>query len=254
MATVLVVDDEDDIRELVRINLELDGHKVVCASDGGEALESLRRDSPDLVLLDVMRPGLDGWEVLGSIKADSDAALAETPVMMVTARTDDLDRIRGAIEGAIQYVTKPFQVGQLRQMVRDALQSDEPEVVTRRRAQQAALEQLARIERGDSRERAGDGGARPHLTRLESTPTAPRTRTAVVSAEALESLSEKQVQLLAAVAAAPTVRDAAVGLEVSRSNVYASLRRIARKLGVRSVPELVALARAGELRPDRSTS
>ena len=254
MATVLVVDDEDDIRELVRINLELDGHRVVCAADGDEALDAMRRDAPDLVLLDVMMPGLDGWEVLGAIKAESDAALANTPVMMVTARTDDLDRIRGAIEGAIRYVTKPFQVGQLRQMVRDALESDEPELVTRRRAQQTALEQLARIERGDRREKEGAEAPRPRLTRLETTPVAPRARAAQVSPAALASLSEKQVQLLAAVAAAPTVRDAAAGLAVSRSNVYASLRRIARKLGVRSVPELVTLARAGELSSDPSPS
>ena len=254
MATVLVVDDEDDIRELVRINLELDGHRVICAANGDEALEAMRRDAPDLVLLDVMMPGLDGWEVLGTIKAESDAALANTPVMMVTARTDDLDRIRGAIEGAIRYVTKPFQVGQLRQMVRDALESDEPELVTRRRAQQTALEQLARIERGDRREKEGAEAARPRLTRLETTPVAPRARAAQVSPAALASLSEKQVLLLAAVAAAPTVRDAAAGLAVSRSNVYASLRRIARKLGVRSVPELVTLARAGELSSDASPS
>src|SRR4051794_13027351 len=208
MATVLVVDDEDDIRELVRINLELDGHRVVCAANGDEALDALRRDAPDLVLLDVMMPGLDGWEVLGSIKAESDAALADTPVMMVTARTDDLDRIRGAIEGAIQYITKPFQVGQLRQMVREALESDEPELVTRRRAQQTALEQLARIERGDQREAQGSSPPRPHLTRLETTPVAPRARASQITPAALETLSAKQVQLLAAVAAAPTVRDA----------------------------------------------
>jgi FixJ family two-component response regulator len=174
--------------------------------------------------------------------------------MMVTAMTSDLDRIRGAIEGAIQYIVKPFQVSQLRQMVRDALESDEPELVTRRKAQQTALEQLARIERGDQRERRGTEAPRPRITRLESTPVAPRARASQVSAADLASLSEKQLQLLAAVAAAATVRDAAAGLEVSRSNVYASLRRIARKLGVRSVPELVTLARAGELSPDRSSS
>ena len=249
MATVLVVDDEDDIRELVRINLELDGHRVICAADGDEALDAMRRDAPDLVLLDINMPRLDGWEVLGAIKAESDVGLAQTPVMMVTARVDELDKIRGAIEGAIQYVTKPFQVGELRQMVRDALESDEPELVTRRRAQQTALEQLARLERGDPRERVGAEAPRPRITRLESTPVAPRAKAASVSPAALASLSEKQLELLAAVAAASTVRDAAAGLEVSRSNVYASLRRIARKLGVRSVPELVTLARAGELSP-----
>ncbi|MDT7615358.1 MAG: Bacterial regulatory protein luxR family, partial [Pseudonocardiales bacterium] len=147
----------------------------------------------------------------------------------------------------------PFQVGQLRQMVRDALESDEPELVTRRRAQQSALEQLARIERGDQREQQGASAPRPHLTRLETTPVSPRPRASQVTPAALATLSDKQVQLLAAVAGASTVRDAAAGLEVSRSNVYASLRRIARKLGVRSVPELVSLARAGELSADRSS-
>jgi DNA-binding response OmpR family regulator len=254
MATVLVVDDEADIRELVRINLELDGHDVILAANGAEALEALRRASPDLVLLDVMMPGLDGWQVLETIKADSDKALAQTPVMMVTARNDDLDRIKGAIEGAIQYVSKPFAVGELRQQVRDALQSDEPELVTRRRAQQSALEQLARLERGDRGGPAGDEVARPHLTRLETAPATPRAKTAAVPASALASLSEKQLQLIAAVAGAATVRDAAANLDVSRSNVYASLRRIARKLGVRSVAELVTLARAGDLTSDQSPS
>jgi DNA-binding CsgD family transcriptional regulator len=82
---------------------------------------------------------------------------------------------------------------------------------------------------------------------------APRARASQITPAALATLSDKQVQLLAAVAGAATVRDAAAGLEVSRSNVYASLRRIARKLGVRSVPELVSLARAGELSADRSS-
>jgi DNA-binding response OmpR family regulator len=254
MATVLVVDDEADIRELVRINLELDGHEVLTAANGAEALEALRRASPDLVLLDVMMPGLDGWQVLEAIKADSDKALAQTPVMMVTARTDDLDRIKGAIEGAIQYVSKPFAVGELRSQVRSALESEEPELVTRRRAQQAALEQLARLEVGDRGDGAGETAARPHLTRLEASPVLPRARAAAVPATALASLSEKQVLLIAAVASAATVRDAAVNLDVSRSNVYASLRRIARKLGVRSVAELVTLARAGDLTPDQPPS
>ena len=251
MATVLVVDDEADIRELVRINLEMEGHRVVLAADGAQALEAVRRESPDLVILDVMMPGIDGWEVLGAIKADSDEALAQTPVMMLTARTDDLDKIKGAIEGAVRYVTKPFGVGDLRAQVRDALSGD-PEIVQRRRVQQQALEQLARIERGDRGAPADEGVARPRLTRLEQphAPSAPKPT--AVSPAAVDSLSDKQRDLLMRVAAAPTVRAAAEALDVSRSNVYASLRRIARKLGVRSVPELLTLARQGVIRADRT--
>ena len=249
MATVLVVDDEADIRELVRINLEMEGHRVILAADGAQALEALRRESPDLVLLDVMMPGIDGWEVLGAIKADSDRELAETPVMMLTARTDDLDRIKGAIEGAIRYVTKPFSVGDLREQVRDALSGD-PEIVQRRRAQQHALEQLARIERGDVGGPEDETAARPRLTRLEQAHVPAQPKPAAVSPAALDTLSDKQRDLLMRVAAAPTVRAAAEALDVSRSNVYASLRRIARKLGVRSVPELLTLARQGVLTSD----
>jgi DNA-binding response OmpR family regulator len=250
MATVLVVDDEADIRELVRINLELDGHRVLTAADGPTALESVRRDQPDLVLLDVMMPGVDGWKVLGSIKGESDEALAEIPVMMVTARDDELDRIRGAIEGAIRYITKPFTLGELREEVRNALESDEPERLKRRRAQQEALEQLARIESGDRRPPEAPL-ARPHLTRLERGAHPAPERRPAVAPTALASLSDKQQELLQALASAGSVREAAEGLGVSRSNVYASLRRIARKLGVRSVTELVTLAKSGDLFPDQ---
>jgi DNA-binding response OmpR family regulator len=252
VATVLVVDDEADIRELVRINLELDGHRVLTAADGPAALEALRQESPDLILLDVMMPGVDGWKVLGAIKADTDEALAQTPVMMVTARDDDLDRIKGAIEGAIRYITKPFTLGDLRTEVRNALESDEPETAKRRRAQQAALEHLARLESGDRRPPDDAAPApRPHLTRLERTATPAAERRPSVPPAAMASLSEKQAELLRALAAVGTVREAADGLSVSRSNVYASLRRIARKLGVRSVTELVTLAKQGDLFPDQ---
>jgi DNA-binding response OmpR family regulator len=246
------VDDEADIRELVRINLELDGHRVLTAADGPAALEAMREEPPDLILLDVMMPGVDGWKVLGSIKADSDEAVAQTPVMMVTARDDDLDRIKGAIEGAIRYITKPFTLGDLRAEVRQALESDEPEKEKRRRAQQAALEQLARLERGDRRPAEDAPSApRPHLTRLERADAPAPERRPSIAPAAMASLSDKQAELLRALAAAGTVREAADGLAVSRSNVYASLRRIARKLGVRSVTELVTLAKQGDLFPDQ---
>jgi DNA-binding response OmpR family regulator len=253
MASVLVVDDEEDIRELVRINLELDGHAVATASSGMEALASLKESAPDVVVLDVMMPGMDGWEVLSRIKADESIRLATVPVLMLTARTDDMDRIRGGIEGAIRYITKPFSLTDLRAEVRHALEG-EPEPVKRRKAQHNALEQLARLEKGD-----GAGGAsaqnvspRPRLTKLEGAPEAKQApaRPVRLQASQIENLSDKQHELLAAVAHTPTVRAAAEQLSVSRSNVYASLRRIARKLGVKTVPELVNIVRQGGLPED----
>lgn len=246
MTKVLVVDDEPDIRELLRINLELDGHEVVTAVDGPDGLNVLREEMPDVVLLDVMMPGLSGWEVLSRIKADPDGGLSSTPVIMLTALSDDMDQIRGGIEGAIRYVTKPFDLTTLRREVREAVEGD-PEPVKRRRAQNTALAKLARVEAGGDTKRESTG-ARPRLTRLERAPDeAPAPPKKAKVAAGVTGLSEKQRELLSVVAATPTVRAAAEELQVSRSNVYASLRRIARKLGVRSVPELVLLARSGDI-------
>lgn len=247
MASVLVVDDEEDIRHVVRINLELDGHDVTTVSSGPEALDRLAADVPDVIVLDLMMPGMNGWEVLTKIKMQS-SDVASVPVLLLTGRADDMDRIRGGIEGAIHYITKPFTLGDLRNEVRKALEG-EPEPVKRRRAQHEALERLARLERGAA-PMAEETGARPRLTKLESTPgpKEPAFRIRRPSPEAMQTLSPKQRELLDAIAANPTVRAAAEQLEVSRSNVYASLRRIARKLDVKSVPELVALTRQGVLR------
>ena len=253
MASVLVVDDEDDIRELVRINLEIDGHEVTTASSGQEALEVLKDTTPDVVVLDVMMPGMDGWEVLSRIKADH-TEVSNVPVLMLTARTDDMDRIRGGIEGAIRYITKPFSLGDLRDQVRAALEG-EPEPVKRRKAQHSALEQLARLEKGDAAQAPATAPPRPHLTKLEGAPEAkqPPPRANRLQASQLTGLSEKQYELLEAVATTATVRAAAEQLNVSRSNVYASLRRIARKLGIKTVPELVTIARQGGL-PEETSS
>src|SRR5688500_2297016 len=241
MATVLVVDDEADIRELVRLNLELDGHTVILATNGLEALDYAVGEHPDAVVLDVMMPEMDGWPVLSEMKSSIDPVIAHIPVIMLTARADDLDKIRGSIEGAIRYLTKPFSPSELRDEVREALQGDEPE--KRRKAQTDALEQLARLESGQSEPAAGTiRAARPHLTRLERTHEPEPVRTAPgINPEKLTTLSEKQRELLQMVSDTPTVSEAAERLAVSRSNVYASLRRIARKLDVRSVPELVTL-------------
>jgi DNA-binding response OmpR family regulator len=250
MALVLAVDDEDDILEIIRVNLEIEGHRVVVAHDGREALDQVNRHRPDLVLLDVMMPGMDGWEVLTRLKSDADTDMSEVPVLMLTARTADEDRVRGGIEGAIRYLTKPFLPMELCAEVASALEG-EPEPVKRRKVQREALSQLARIEKGSPA--ADVSTVRPHLTRLERTPEPePEPQRVRAIREKLADLSTKQRQLLSVLRAAPSVSRAAEDLDVSRSNVYASLRRISRKLGTQSVPELLALVREGDLLRDLS--
>lgn len=100
---ILVVDDDDDIRGLVRTLLERAGHDVSDASDGREGLRELYAGSPDLVILDVAMPGLDGWATLERIREVSDV-----PVLMLTARDGELERVRGLKGGADDYVVKPF--------------------------------------------------------------------------------------------------------------------------------------------------
>jgi DNA-binding response OmpR family regulator len=102
-ARILVVDDDDDIRGLLRTLLERAGHEVVDASDGREGLRELFAGSPDLVILDVSMPGLDGWATLERIREVSDV-----PVLMLTARDAELERVRGLKGGADDYVVKPF--------------------------------------------------------------------------------------------------------------------------------------------------
>jgi len=252
MATVLVVDDEADLRELVRITLSLDGHRVLLAADGDEALRVVHLQPPDVIVLDVVMPRRDGWEVLGTIKAE-EPTRAQIPVLMLTAKADELDQVRGGIEGAIRYITKPFAVADLRAAVTQALQG-EPEPVQRRQAQHRALTRLAQLQRvsqsspGPNDEKQGCWPpARPRLTRLEAPLRPPyqtrRPRPLVATRDA--NLSTKQFRLLTEVGRTETVTEAAERLGVSRSYVYASLRRIARKLGLHSGPELVGMARAG---------
>jgi len=102
-ARILVVDDDDDIRGLVRALLERAGHEVIDAADGRAGLRELYAGSPDLVILDVAMPGLDGWATLERIREVSDV-----PVLMLTARDAELERVRGLRGGADDYVVKPF--------------------------------------------------------------------------------------------------------------------------------------------------
>jgi DNA-binding response OmpR family regulator len=103
MKTILVVDDAPNIVELLRLYLEGAGYTTVVATDGPSAVDLHRKHRPDLVILDVMLPGMDGFEVCRAIRREAD-----TPILMLTARTDDVDAIVGLELGADDYVTKPF--------------------------------------------------------------------------------------------------------------------------------------------------
>jgi DNA-binding response OmpR family regulator len=106
LARVLVVDDDRVIQQLLEVNLELEGYEVAKASNGEEAIALVRAFKPDLVLLDVMMPKLDGRETCRRIK--SDPATAETPIIFLSARAQDMDVNSGLELGASAYITKPF--------------------------------------------------------------------------------------------------------------------------------------------------
>ncbi|NOY74233.1 MAG: response regulator [Kiritimatiellaeota bacterium] len=103
---ILVVDDEEDIVELVRYNLSKEGFDVVCASNGTECLERVERHSPDLIVLDLMMPGMGGLEVCRHLKANYETA--SIPIIMLTAKTEESDVVLGLELGADDYVLKPF--------------------------------------------------------------------------------------------------------------------------------------------------
>lgn len=111
MQQILVVEDEADIRELLRFNLEREGFSVLEAADGPQALDMARRHTPALVLLDVMLPGLDGFEVCRRLGAQTETA--HIPILMLTARGEEMDRVVGLSLGADDYVVKPFSVREL---------------------------------------------------------------------------------------------------------------------------------------------
>ena len=103
---ILVVDDEEDILELVRFNLDKEGFKVVCSATGEDALVKARRESFDLIILDLMLPGIDGLEVTRKLKDDSDTRAV--PIVMLTAKGEEPDVVAGLELGADDYITKPF--------------------------------------------------------------------------------------------------------------------------------------------------
>ena len=106
--SVLIVEDDRNIQELLQMYLEKEGYAVTVASDGGQGLSKYRAIKPDLVLLDVMMPVMDGWEVCRTIRAES-----STPIIMLTAKGETDDKVTGLKYGADDYVTKPFEMKEL---------------------------------------------------------------------------------------------------------------------------------------------
>jgi len=103
---ILIVEDEADIRELIAFNLDLCGYEVLKASDGQEGLEKAKKEAPDLILLDLMLPGIDGFEVCRNIRSRED--IKNCPIIMLTARTEEENIVKGLDMGADDYITKPF--------------------------------------------------------------------------------------------------------------------------------------------------
>lgn len=108
MVRVLAVDDDPIILRLLELNLELEGHEVSTAADGRSGLEAIRSQRPEVVLLDVMMPQLDGYQVCAAVRADDDPGVATTPIVILSARAQHADVQTGLGAGADAYVTKPF--------------------------------------------------------------------------------------------------------------------------------------------------
>jgi DNA-binding response OmpR family regulator len=116
---VLVVDDDPVIVRLLEVNLSLDGYEVETASRGEQALERATETNPDLLILDVMMPGLDGWDTCRRLREQQ--RFADTPVVFLSARSQDDDRSKGLDLGPVAYLTKPFDPIRLMELVRRML-------------------------------------------------------------------------------------------------------------------------------------
>ena len=127
--TVLIVEDDRNIADLLRLYLEKEGYKVVIAPDGLKGVEEFRACQPSLVLLDVMLPGMDGWGVCRTIRAES-----KTPIIMLTAKSETEDKVQGLKQGADDYITKPFEMKEVLARIEAVLRRSgiEPERSSRR--------------------------------------------------------------------------------------------------------------------------
>ena len=170
--SILVVEDEADIAELIRYNLDKEGFRVTCAETGEQALTAAREQQPDLVLLDLMLPGLDGLEVCRRLS--NEEPTRSIPIIMVTARGEEADIVAGLELGAADYVTKPFSPRILTARVRSVLR------------------------RGTSTEQTDDDA----LTRLHGIEIDPRRHRVLVEGETVE-LTATEFKILAFLAKRP---------------------------------------------------
>lgn len=118
-AKILIVDDEPDLVETIRFSLELEGYNVLVATNGEEGLNVARQEKPDLILLDLMLPKLDGYKVCRLLKFDE--RYKSIPILMLTARTQEKDKILGKETGANEYLTKPFDMDELMAKIKSYL-------------------------------------------------------------------------------------------------------------------------------------
>ena len=146
---ILIVDDDATMVTLLATLLEIDGFEAQEALSGEEALRTIRKDPPDLVLLDIMMPEMDGFEVLAILR--DHPSTEKLPVVMLTARTDDKDIFQGWRRGADEYITKPFNPRELIDTIRVVLsRSMEDRLEERAQRVESLLEILQRIEDGNS--------------------------------------------------------------------------------------------------------
>ena len=159
MGKILIVEDEANIRQLVRYNLEKEGFQVMEAADGMQGLRTAQKEKPDLVLLDLMLPGMDGLEVCRTLKGAP--ATAALPIIMLTAKAEEVDKIIGLELGADDYMTKPFSPRELTARIK---------AVLRRSQKETALPgelQVGRLRFNFSRYEVSMGGVKLELTPKE---------------------------------------------------------------------------------------
>jgi len=159
---ILVVDDERAITDLLEYNLQRNGYQVAVACDGRQALQLARTEQPDLVILDLMLPGLDGLDVCRALRRES-----AMPIIMLTARDEEVDRIVGLELGADDYVTKPFSVRELMARVKAVLRRTTPMETAGTKSDAAAVHRVGPLEVDTLSHKARLAGIPLLLTRLE---------------------------------------------------------------------------------------